>query len=201
MKNTGDLTAIDYALLVHCGAQRDSGVSAYELASLAQDRVGGVLGFSPSHIYKELKLLGVSGHLMVVRTSGAKRDAPRYVLTELGLKAVREWVASAGVMPPLDGGEVFVRLRAMYLVRVPVVMRGMGPIQRALEAALDDLRREWRRERPTDTIARLEFKLFERLIGAYLDWFEELENELGEISDGVHRVRAKGRPHVSREAD
>jgi hypothetical protein len=181
VKKDGELTPFECALLVLCGAEDEIGASPYKIDLLTKSAIGGVLGYSKSHAYRQIKLLAENGYLDS-RLSGTQAGgAIHYVLRQKGYDAVKKWIASPGVVPPIDGGEVFIRTRALRLVRAGDVRRGLEPIRVELERQLHDLQHQWRHlTGPVDIGDRLEFELFQSLIGAYLDWFESLDNEMGE---------------------
>jgi DNA-binding PadR family transcriptional regulator len=92
------LTDSHFALLVLCGS-RDTGLSAYDIELLIETGRGGVLGRSPSLIYRQIKVLEQRGLLMVEQDFDVSRRRIYYI-TDAGREAARLWVERAPLTLP-----------------------------------------------------------------------------------------------------
>jgi DNA-binding PadR family transcriptional regulator len=173
------LTDSHFALLVLCGS-RDTGLSPYDIELLIETGRGGVLGRSPSLIYRQIKVLAERGFLMVEQDV----DAPRrrlYHITEDGREAATLWIQRAPLeLPATDDSVAFVLIVAAKFVPLEIVWKRLRQLWLQVDervAELDADERRVRNRRPLTTRERLEHSLTRRLLAAYSDWLDEVRRE------------------------
>jgi len=173
------LTDSHFALLVLCGSS-DTGVSPYEIELLIDTGRGGVLGRSPSLVYRQIKALAERGLLMVEHDAGAPRRRI-YHITDEGREAARLWVERAPLqLPATDDSVAFILIVAAQFLPADVVWTRLARLWDQVDdrlADLDAVERKVRQERPLMTRERLEHSLVRRLLSAYGDWLDEVRRE------------------------
>lgn len=111
-KRTAPLIALGYALL---GLLARSPCSGYDLIREMEEPVGFFWHARRSQIYPELARLeaaGLARHEVVAQTDRPNKKV--YSITEVGLAALREWVAAP--MPlPLDRDEFMLKVFSLWL--------------------------------------------------------------------------------------
>src|SRR5437870_3095604 len=83
------LTAFQNSLLVLVGAEDPGGISPYDIEGLIREGVAGVLGYSKSQVYKEIKALAERGYLESTVVPGRPRNRTVYTITMEGVEVVR----------------------------------------------------------------------------------------------------------------
>jgi DNA-binding PadR family transcriptional regulator len=170
------LTPISYAVLVLVGR---GGAGPHDLVRMM--RQGRVYeSAAESQYYAEPKRLERLGYLRSRKEPGRTHDRTHYELTDVGLDALREWIARRPEHPQL-GADPILRLLAADLV-------GERPVRESLltmRADLADLRaRLDEAEQIAGTLPhrekylRLNHRLARRVVDAYAEWLDEIEREL-----------------------
>jgi DNA-binding PadR family transcriptional regulator len=196
-------------------------VSPSEIAEWIDRGVGGLLGRSPAHMYKEIKRLAELGLLESdgpeIRMRGRGPKA-RYWISKQGNEAIHDWLRlTAAELPATDDSELSARVRALHVGGEEVVWAGLRNLVFQIEDRRDVLIKRERELRRADTWEgrgalddRLEIGLARRLLGAYEDWIEDVMRELDqddprtpELARPSHSRSStvKRRPNTKREGD
>jgi DNA-binding PadR family transcriptional regulator len=133
-----------------------------------------------SQYYAEPKRLERLGYLGARKAPGRTHARTHYELTDKGLDALRDWIATRPQHPRL-GADPILRLLAADLV-------GEAPVRESLLGMRDDLDDLRARLDEADAIAetlphrekylRLNHRLARRVVDAYDEWLDEIEREL-----------------------
>ncbi len=131
LSRASELTTVSYVVLGLVGVQ---GAGAHDLVQMM--RRGGVYyAVSPSQVYAEPKRLQRLGYLTVREEPGRTRPRKVYSLTDLGRRAVADWMSQPAALPRLQH-EAAVRVMCADLAGTQQVLdslRGMRPeIERVL---------------------------------------------------------------------
>jgi DNA-binding PadR family transcriptional regulator len=176
----GSVTPFYVALLVLVGQAGPDGANAYEFEKMIDDRVGGVLGYSAGHVYKELKRLAKYDYVEATVVPVGRKRKTMYTLTEKGINTAKRDLMQLGIAPPTDDSEAFVLIQALGIFPMDVVMEVFDAMRDSLEERADGLRRAERRARREgrfDPITRLSLALHESKIRAYEIWLDLVDNE------------------------
>ncbi len=171
------LTPTSYAVLVLVGR---GGAGPHDLVRMV--RQGRVYeSAAESQYYAEPKRLELLGYLRARKEPGRTHARTHYELTEKGIDALREWMATRPQHPQLVSDPIL-RLLAADLV-------GEGPVRETLLTMREDLADLRERLDVADETAstlprrekylRLNHRLARRVVDAYEDWLDEIERELG----------------------
>lgn len=168
-----------FALLVICAAS-DDGISAYDIELVIDSGRGGVLGKSPAHVYKEIKILAERGYLEVESSAvGSRRRI--YHATEKGRDVARLWVERAPMdLPPTDDSVVSILIQAARFVPEKTVWKALLRLWDEVDdrlAELDEVERRMRRDWTLTQQERLEHSLTRGLLEAYEAWLSEVGRE------------------------
>jgi DNA-binding PadR family transcriptional regulator len=170
------LTPTSYAVLVLVGR---GGAGPHDLVRMM--RQGRVYeSAAESQYYAEPKRLERLGYLRARKEPGRTHARTHYELTDKGLDALREWIATSPEHPRL-GSDPILRLLAADLV-------GEAPVRESLlrmREDLDDLRGrldvadEGAAALPhREKYLHLNHRLARRVVEAYDEWLDEIEREL-----------------------
>jgi DNA-binding PadR family transcriptional regulator len=175
------------ALIVLC-ASSEEGVSPYDIAKLIQSGRGGVLGRSPAHTYKEIKILAERGYLEVEPTDVQSRRSV-YHATELGQEVAQLWVERAPLeLPPTDDSVAFILIRAAHFMPKATVWGALLELWDEVElrrAELEVVESRMRRDGTLTDHQRLEHSLSRGLLDAYGTWLSEVRREWQLPDDGL----------------
>jgi len=173
------LTDSHFALLVLC-ASRDIGLSPYDIELLIATGRGGVLGRSPSSIYRQIKVLEERKFLMVEQDADVSRRRI-YHITEEGREAARLWVERAPLnLPATDDSVAFILIVAAQFMPEEIVWKRLRQLWLQVDdrvAELDADERRVRNRRQLSTRERLEHSLTRRLLTAYWEWLDDVRRE------------------------
>lgn len=172
-----ELTPFSYVILVLAGR---GGAGPHDFVRMMrQGRV--YQSGAESQYYAEPKRLERLGYLESRKEPGKTRARTHYTLTDKGVEALREWMTT-----PAGGirvsGDVVPRLLAADLVGERAVLeslRGLREEIADLNARLDVA------EAVAETLPHrrkyllLNHGLARRIVGAYADWLDDVERELG----------------------
>jgi DNA-binding PadR family transcriptional regulator len=188
-RNEALVTDFQAALLIV--VSRNPGISPYEIAGWIDRGVGGLVGRSAAHMYKEIKRLAELGYLESdgpeIRPRG-RSPKTRYWISKEGNEAIHEWLElTVAELPGTDDSELSARVRALHVSDEAVVWSGLRGLVFQIEdrrVLLDEHERELRRaelwEGRGALADRLQISLARRLLGAYEDWIEDVMRELGQ---------------------
>ena len=171
------LTQFSYVILALVG--RD-GAGPHDLAQMAK-RGRIYWDAADSQWYAEPKRLERLGYLVSRREPGRTRDRTHYVLTDVGLEALRRWTARPTPFPRYRN-EGVIRLVAADLVGEEAPRESIA----ALRSELADVARRLDvAESVAGTIPhrekylRLNHRLARKLLAAHEEWIADVERELG----------------------
>ena len=135
-----------------------------------------------SQYYAEPKRLERLGYLKATKVPGRTHDRTHYELTDKGLGALHEWIRGRPEHPTL-GSDPILRLLAADLV-------GEGPARESLLQMRDDIADLRSRLDAADDAAetlphrakylKLNHRLSRRVLDAYEQWLDEIEEELAD---------------------
>jgi len=181
------VTDFQAALLIL--VSRNPGVSPYEIAGWIDRGVGGLLGRSAAHMFKEVKNLAERGLLeregSEVRRRG-RAPKTRYWIAKPGNDAIHKWLqVTRATLPATDDSELSTRVRALHVAGDEVVWAGLADLVFQIEerrALLDEHERELRRGEAWEGRGaledRLQIGLSRRLLDAYDGWIQDVMREL-----------------------
>jgi len=176
---SSELTGLSYAVLTLIGR---NGAGPHDRVRMARAGQRLYWAGAESKIYAQPKLLEQEGYLTSEKRPGKTRERTHYMLTDKGLRALREWLARPSPFPRLQS-EAAIRVQASDLAADPAdvveSLRAMREEIDELDAVLDveEARRSAfpHRERQL----RLLHSLGRRVLQAHREWIEEVERELG----------------------
>jgi DNA-binding PadR family transcriptional regulator len=171
------LTSVSYAVLVLVG---QGGAGPHDLVRMM--RQGRIYeSAAESQYYAEPKRLERLGYLEARKQPGRTHERTHYELTERGLDALREWIGGRPEHPRLASDPIL-RLLAADLV-------GEAPARESLLRMREDIADLRSRLAEADEAARtlphrekyllLNHRLAGRVLDAYEQWLDEIEQELG----------------------
>ena len=176
---TQSLTPIEFAVLALVGRR---GQTAYDLALWANSGEWGLLGYSRSSLHEVPKRLERRGHLRGEEVPAAKGGKRRlYRLTDAGVAAVREWLATPPGLPVVDS-ELVVRTLSRDLMRTDDWLESLLALRPAIEhrRAVLNLARQKSSSAGNESARLLAFALHEELLNAYTAWLKGVEAEFAE---------------------
>lgn len=172
------LTPFSYVILALVG---EGGAGAHDL--LASMRHGRPYWTdSPRHYYGEPKRLAELGYLDTRKEPGITRERTIYSLTAKGRDALREWIGQPSRFPRIQN-EALARLVAGYLVDDRVLRKSFAGLRNDLDqvrAGLAEAEAFAGTLPERERYLRLVHDLGRRLLDAFEDWLEQVEEELGE---------------------
>lgn len=195
------VTDFQAALLILVSGHPDIG--AYAIEQWIDRGVGGLLGRSAPHMYKEIRRLAELGYLQSdgpeVRPRG-RAQKTQYWISKQGNDAIHDWLRlTVAELPATDDSELSTRVRALHVAGEDVVWAGLRDLVFQIEdrrELLDERERELRRgeawEGRSALDDRLEVGLARRLLDAYEGWVEDVMRELDRDDP-----RAPERPRLS----
>ena len=170
---------MSYVLLALIG---EGGAAPHDIVDMV--RRGGYLHWSaaPSQMYAEPKRLESLGYLSSRREPG-RRGADRtvYTLTPKGREALVEWLSQPAAFPR-TWDEAQLRLLAGNVLDDATILRSLRNLRdeiAKLSALVEESERVAARWPERDKYLRLRRSLVRRRLGAYSDWLDEVEAELG----------------------
>jgi DNA-binding PadR family transcriptional regulator len=172
----GELTPFSYAILALVG---EGGAGPHDIVRMMrQGRT--YWAAAESHYYAEPKRLAGLGYLVSHKEPGRTRERTHYELTDLGRKALRDWIAEPATLPRIQH-EAVVKLLAADLSDDETV-------RASLAAMRADIAEAYRELDTAEAIARtiphreryllLVHGLGRRLLAAHEDWLDDVEREL-----------------------
>jgi DNA-binding PadR family transcriptional regulator len=174
-----NLNPLSYAVLALIGR---NGASAPELVQMARSGQRFHYSGAASRIYAEPKRLARLGYVEARKEPGKTRERTFYTLTERGLAALREWLASPSSFPRIQS-EAAARVLASDLAEDP---RAVAESVKAMRADIEDQRRlleqaesrAWTLPHRARQL-RLVRSLGRKLLDAHDEWIDEVVRELG----------------------
>ena len=166
-------------------------VSPYQIDTWIDQGLGGLLGRSAAHMYKEIKRLAELGYLdsdgPEVRPRG-RSPKTRYWINKKGNNAIHDWLATTGaVLPATDDSELATRVRGLHVAGPAVVWKGLRDVVFQIDERLElleDQERALRRNEAWEGSGALEDRLriglSRRLLEAYGAWMDDVMRELGQ---------------------
>ena len=204
------VTDFEAALLVLVSRHPD--VSPSTIAEWIDRGVGGLLGRSAAHMYKEIKRLADRGFLESdgpeIRSRG-RAPKTRYWISKQGNDAIHDWLRlTIAELPATDDSELSTRVRALHVGDDGVVWAGLSDLLFQIEDRRDVLDKRERELRRADAWEgrgslddRLQIGLARRLLKTYEDWIEDVMRELDQDDprtdaqrDASARTRSSRRP-------
>ncbi|MGH2990962.1 MAG: PadR family transcriptional regulator [Solirubrobacterales bacterium] len=172
------LSPFSYVILVLVG---DQGAAPHDLMRMNRQGEWIYWSAADSRFYSEPKRLANLGYLKARREPGKTTERTRYTLTAKGRRAVAEWLEQPSGFIRVQN-EPAARLNGADLAADErSVVRSLQGIRPAIDEQLRWLER-------ADEIAstlphrerylRLNHRLSRRILGAYLEWLDEVEREL-----------------------
>ena len=203
----------DYQASLLLVVSRNPGVSPYTIAAWIDQGLGGLLGRSAAHMYKEIKRLAELGYL---ESDGPGESRPRgraprtrYWITKTGNDAIFDWLETTGaVLPATDDSELTTRVRGLHVVGPDIVWTGLRDLVFQIDdrlTILDEQERELRRNDAWEGSGalenRLQIGLSRRLLEAYSAWMDDVMRELGQDDPRTDPPwRASAPPRSSRRS-
>lgn len=182
MSRASELTTVSYVVLGLVGVQ---GAGAHDLVQMM--RRGGVYyAVSPSQVYAEPKRLERLGYLTVREEPGRTRPRKVYSLTDLGRRAVGDWMSQPAAFPRLQH-EAAVRVMCADLAGTQQVLESLRGMRPEIERVLADVAAmEQRAEALPHRRANLALNNWfgRRWCELLLAWLDEAEQVLGQPTDG-----------------
>ena len=176
-----ELTTVSYVVLGLVGVQ---GAGAHDLVQMM--RRGGVYyAVSPSQVYAEPKRLERLGYLTVREEPGRTRPRKVYSLTDLGRRAVADWMSQPATFPRLQH-EAAVRVMCADLAGTQQVLDSLRGMRPEIERVLADVTAmEQRAEGLPHRRANLALNNWfgRRWCELLLAWLDEAERVLGRPDD------------------
>ena len=185
------MTDYEAALLIF--VSRNADVSPYQIAEWIDRGLGGLLGRSAAHMYKEIKRLAERGYL---DSDGPGDSRPRgrapktrYSITPKGNEAIWAWLeTTSAVLPATDDSELSTRIRGLHIAGPAVVWEGLSDLVFQIDDRLEILdaqERELRRNKAWEGSGkalenRLQIGLSRRLLETYGAWMDDVMRELGQ---------------------
>jgi DNA-binding PadR family transcriptional regulator len=174
--SSGDLTFVSYSVLVLVGR---SGAAPHDLVQMM--RTGRVYqAAAPSQYYAEPKRLERLGYLTSSKEPGRTRERTVYRLTDRGLEALREWMATPAVVPAVSG-EPIVRMLAADLVGEEPVRESLLAMRGEIEALRAELRAGEERAATIphrEKYLLLNHRLARAVLDAYDLWLDDVATAL-----------------------
>ena len=173
-----DLRGISYVVLSLVG---EGGASAHELARMVRSGAPVYWSAAPSKVYAEPKRLMELGYLRGRAARGETRPKTVYRLTAQGRVALREWLRSPARFPRIQD-EAHLRLLAGDQIADGEILESLAGLREQLgelHALVDEMEAaEVRLPHKRRNLA-LAHSLARRVVGAYGDWIDEVEEALG----------------------
>lgn len=176
-RSTQELTSFSYVILMLVG---DGGAAPHDLARMS--RQGQIYwSAATSRYYSEPKRLASLGLLEGRREPGQTHQRTWYTLTDSGRRAVAEWLAQPSSFIRIQN-EPAARLNAADLADDESdVVQSLQAIRPEIESQLAWLDRaeEIAKSLPhRERYLRLNHRLSRRILVAFLEWLDEVEEEL-----------------------
>ena len=174
----GELRNISFVILSLVG---EGGASAHELARMV--RQGGPIYWSAaaSKVYAEPKRLSGLGYLKGRVVPGQTRPKTVYSLSAKGRRALRDWLRSPARFPRIQD-EAHLRLLAGDQIEDREILASLAGLREQLaelDQRVDEMNAGEARLPHKRRNLALAHSLGRRLIAAYGDWIDEVEDELG----------------------
>ena len=152
-KAVRDSPVTDYQAALLIFVSRNPDVSPYEIAEWIDRGLGGLLGRSTAHMYKEIKRLAELGYLESdgpeIRPRG-RAPKTKYRINKQGNEAIHDWLNTTGaVLPATDDSELSTRIRGLHVASPEVVWKGLRDVVFQIDdrrGLLDDHERVLRRK-------------------------------------------------------
>ena len=135
----------DYQAALLIFVSRNEDVSPYEIAEWIDRGLGGLLGRSAAHMYKEIKRLAELGYLESdgpdIRPRG-RAPKTKYWINKQGNEAIHDWLNTTGaVLPATDDSELSTRIRGLHVAGPEVVWKGLRDVVFQIDDRREDSRR------------------------------------------------------------
>jgi DNA-binding PadR family transcriptional regulator len=193
MPDTDDLNALSYVVLTLIGR---NGASAHDLVQMARRGQRLYWAGAASKMYAEPKRLERLGYLRARKEPGKTRQRTYYTLTEQGYAALEAWLTRPSPFPKIQS-EAAVRIHASDLAN------DLGQVAASISAMRGEIEEQTRlldesdRRAPMFPHRQLQITLLHslgrRLLGAHLEWIEEVEHQLGDPAE-TPKTAPRGRP-------
>ena len=176
---SNELTDLSYVVMNLIGR---NGAGPHDLVQMARRGQRLYWAGAESKIYEQPKRLEELGYLSSKKTPGKTRERTHYRLTKKGVRALQEWLALPSHFPRIQS-EAAIRIQASDLADDPsVVVESLRPLREEiaeLSAILDESEGREARFPHRERQLRLLHSLGRKILGAHLEWIEEVERELG----------------------
>lgn len=182
MPPSRELTPFSFLVL---GLVGERGESAHDLVRLMrQGRI--YWATSPSQLYAEPKRLAALGYLDARTQPGQTRERTVYTLTDMGRRAIRDWMNGPASFPRIQH-EASVRVLCADLTDPAAVLTSLQRMRSEVETILRDI--EGMKQQAETLPHRRSFLLLnhwlaERICRLHLEWLEEAEQVLGGAPPG-----------------
>jgi DNA-binding PadR family transcriptional regulator len=160
----------------------EGGASAHELVDYVRRGGPAFWTSAPSQVYAEPKRLARLGWVTATVEPGRTRSRRVYRLTDAGREALREWARQPAPYADIRD-QAHVRLLAGDMLDdadIVASVTAMRPQLDAVEELLGESERSATGLPHRERYLMLAQSLGRHLVGAYRDWIDEVERELGD---------------------
>jgi PadR family transcriptional regulator, regulatory protein AphA len=175
--STPRLTPFSYCVLALVG---QGGAGPHDLTRMMRQQGGLYWSAAESQWYAEPKRLEELGYLRSRKEPGRTRERTHYMLTAIGRKALREWIAAPSGLPRIQH-EAVVRVLAGDLADDDAVLGSLTTLRAELaeqRARFDETERIAVTLPHRARYLRLVHRLGRLLLDAHEQWLDEVEAEL-----------------------